>query len=383
MSRSLTRRLTVLTAVGGCLAAATLPALADHDPNHREVTVTAVSSGGGRTFSVLESGADTDLTSLTFNGNGEQPFRVVVKDVDKGLDGGFEVSASMTNLYYWDPVAQKHDYEAMIPSRKLALAYHPTNPLSANGLVVPVLPQVDVSGTLRACTDPTVAGILQIPLLGDLAALLKLLSGAERVICEALGQGGLQVDIRLTEAQPLPLNVPEATTLLGLADLPVSLAGSQQAGAFSQPSYRGAIAAPAAPETPEPATTKRVMTGRPQVSQTLLATLNTALETAVGTVYGTADSLVSESEVLQGVAGISPSLVTGLRELTDQTKVTRLLAPLTSTLGIEDLVDLDALSLSTITGDYTARPVLRANTTAARPGTYEGTLTVDFFDGVK
>jgi hypothetical protein len=381
MSRTLARRLTVLTAVGGCLAAAALPAVAQTPVEH-QVSVTAVAAGGSRTFAVLKPDLpDTPLSSLTFNGNGEQPFRVVVKDANKGLDGGFEVSASMTNLYFKDLATAKHDLTSIIPSRNLAIAYDSTTPLSATGVTVPVLPQVKVTGTLPTCADPAVATLLGIPPVTDLLdinAVLKLLSGPQRLVCENLGTGaGLPVDGTVTEA-PLDLAVPVATSLLGLGDLPLSLAGGQESGAFSHPSYRGPVATADAPANPTPATTKRLMTGRPQVSPSLLTGLNGALATAVGSVYGTADSLIDQNELLTALAGSSPGLVTGLEGLNDPAKVETLLTPLSKTLAT-----LDAAALSKISGDYTARPVLRANTTAARPGTYEGTLTIDFFDGVK
>lgn len=110
---------------------------------------------GVRQFYVYEQAADADLSRLSFDDNSEQPFRVVVRDTDRSLNGGFEISASLTNLCYKNTDGT-YDLGSVIPSRNLSLAFSPTNPLEATGLELPLVPQVAVTGQLLDCTDPGV-----------------------------------------------------------------------------------------------------------------------------------------------------------------------------------------------------------------------------------
>ena len=133
------------------------------------------------------------------------------------------------------------------------------------------------------------------------------------------------------------------------------------------------------------------MSGTPNITDTLLSSVMTTLESTLGTdLLGGANGLISIDELLAGLTDENLDLVTGLTSPSlggDTTAgVTSLLSGLTAAPGlglVAELVQIDDLSLTTVTGAYVARPVLTANTVAARPGTYEGTMTIDFFDGVR
>lgn len=98
MSRPLVRRLTVLTAVGGCLAAAALPAVAQGVTE--DVTVSYVAADGTRQFRVTELDGTTPLADFTFDSSLQKPFRTLVEDNGRLLDtAGYQVNAQLTNLY--------------------------------------------------------------------------------------------------------------------------------------------------------------------------------------------------------------------------------------------------------------------------------------------
>lgn len=389
MTRPLARRLVPVAVAGACLAATALPAAAEHGPadsTTHDLQVQATAVAGTRHFHVYDTALDQAPGRLVFGPAGEQPFRVVVEDVDHHVQAaGFDVTTKMTNLHWFDPHREALDPDVIIPSRNLGLAYDSRNPLDATGLTFPVRPSVDITGTLPSCTDAGLAGALGIDLNGPLGIPLPLgdlignLTGAQKTLCQALRDVGAQGAVALQHTEePVDLALGSVTTLAGLADLPVALAGGQQSGAFTNPAYK---AFPRPAGTPD-ATVKRVMSGRPHSSATLLAQLQTVLTGTVTDVYGTANSLVSEADVITTIGGLDPRLVSSLQLLPTSTDVNAVVDQLVGALRVA-LRPLDQAALSTLRGRYTARPVLLANTAAARPGVYEGTLTVDFVDGVR
>ena len=106
MSRSLTRRVSALTALGVGVAVAA-PAFAV-TPVCTSTTVTQCiagvpvtlpSLGGVRQFAV-ETVSGTELTGLDLGTGGQQPFRTRVTDTAfANLTQGYSVSATMSNLY--------------------------------------------------------------------------------------------------------------------------------------------------------------------------------------------------------------------------------------------------------------------------------------------
>lgn len=157
------------------------------------------------------------------------------------------------------------------------------------GLELPLVPQVAVTGQLLDCTDPGVQDLLgiEVPLLGGLLGtltdFLNSLTGAQGLLCDALS-GGLAIDtvISDTGSLPLPIDVDALTDLAGLAgltDLPVGLLGGQDSGAFLNPTFVGPIA-PEAPVGAAAATSKRVMSGTPNITDTLLSSVTSTLESS-------------------------------------------------------------------------------------------------------
>jgi hypothetical protein len=384
MSRSLARRVTVLTALGSCLTASALPALAHHDaaPNTEEVTVSVDAVEGTRQFRVMDAQGLHDLTRLDFGDQRELPFRVVVSDRERSLNGGFQVTATMTNLYLKNAAeaATPYDLDTFIASEHVSLGYA-ANPLEATGLDTLVRPRIQLDGALDDCTDPATRTLLgiQIPtdprsgLLVPVETFLANLTGVADRVCDAL-DGAAQPFAQVVDGplRPVELLVNQA---LSVVELPVGLSGAQEGGPFTSPAYGGGIA-PERSDAPAP-TTRQIMSGTPGVTPGLSQAVNTIIGDAVG---GDVLSLLDLDQLLEGLRA-NPALAAVITALDDPELTPEqrrgLLGPLEARL-----VDLLPVSVPLVSGDYVARPSLRVNPVTTTPGTYEGTLTVDFFDGL-
>lgn len=377
MSRPLVRRLTVLTAVGGCLAAAALPAVAQGVTE--DVTVSYVAADGTRQFRVTELDGTTPLADFTFDSSLQKPFRTLVEDNGRLLDtAGYQVNAQLTNLYLAEGAG--FDYASYIPSRNLSLTYGAT-PLAATSSL-PVVPQVSLSGVIGTCADADVAAALGITALTsplDAVGLSTILDPAVQSVCTQLG--GLSEPARTVDAAVDGI-VQKLSAPLALPDLPFALTGAQQAGAFTNPSFQGAIASadPAATGAAA-ATTKRIMTGTPLLSggslTGLLATLTGTLTTqlaAAPVVSDGGDGVATLNAALAAVSSENSALATAISSL-DVSDQLALIDQLTPTL-----LDVTVDQLTSITAQYGAFPVLQANPLTTKAGTYNGTLIVDFFE---
>lgn len=356
MTRTAARRLTVLAAAGGCLAAATLPALAV------EVPVTLDTTGGDRQFSVLDAAGDP-LTALAFGQNRAMPFRVEVADQGVPLLGNdFQVSATMSNLYLQNADGST-DHTAMVPSGSLLLSYG-ANPLGAAGLQLPVVPEFTLGGTL-SCEG------LSVPALSTLATVCGLIATLTSPVDAAVA-GDPQV---LDE-----LDLIAALGGLDLAGLPLSLTGGQDRGRFSVPARAGADD----PVTGAGATSKRLLTGTNLLTGDTLQDVLDRVDEVLRESLAGADVLPSD--------GDAPVLGTDkvLDALSQQSAELALIADLLRELPADQVLaildgltaSLDALGLaqlSSLTGTYSSAPVLEAQPVTTRPGTYAGTMTVDFF----
>lgn len=378
MSRPLVRRVTALTAVGGCLAAAALPAVAQVA---EETTVSYVVADGTRQFAVTEIDGVTPLADFTFGNDLQKPFRTLVNDENRLLSSdGYQVNAQMTNLYRQDGAG--YDYSTFIPSKNLSLTYG-LNPLAGTA-TLPVVPRVSLAGTIGTCADADVAGALGIGALTDpLGSLLDpafvLLSPLLQEVCTELGN--LSTPARTVDAT-VDGAIEMVTAPLALPDLPFALTGAQQAGAFTNPSYQGVIATNDGAKTgAAAATTKRIMTGTPLLSggdlTGLLAGLTTALDGVLGSVppvAGDNSGVTTLTDALAAISSENSALVSTITKLdaVDQLDLVNLL---TGTL-----LDVDLSALTSVTGQYGAFPVLQADPLATREGTYDGTLIVDFFE---
>jgi len=370
------RRLPVLVAAVGCLAASSLPALAQ---TVDDTKVAYVVDDGTRQFSVTEVDGTTPLADFTFDSTRTKPFRTKVADSNRLLDSnGYQVSAQLTNLYRVEGAG--HDYDSVIRSQDLSLSYGAT-PLAGTA-TLPVVPEVRLQGVIGDCTSPVVASALGLgaPLSGLLDPALSLLDPALQSVCTQLGNlspAARTVDVVVAGA------ARAVTAPLDLTELPFALTGAQQGGPFTNPSYLGPIASGDPDRTgAAAATTKRIMTGEPLLGtgnvSALLAELTAALDAQLAgaaKVAGDATGVTALSDAVAAISGENAplaSVLTGISSVTDRLE---LVQTLTATLQT-----VTADGLSTVTAQYDAYPVLKANPVASRQGTYEGTLVVDFFE---
>lgn len=372
MSRS--RALTA-AAVVGWLAAATAPAVAQTSDTTQVAYVVA---DGTRQFRVTEVDGATPLADFTFDATRQKPFRTIVEDENRLLSSsGYQVSAQLTNLYR--VAGAGHDYDTYIRSGDLSLTYG-ASPLAGTA-TLPVLPQVQLTGTIGDCTDPVVAGLLGLtaPLTGLLDPVLGTLDPALQSVCTQLGNltaAERTVDVVVDGA------LEAVTAPLTLDDLPFTLTGGEQGGAFTNPSYAGPIAGlDPSPDSTGVPTSKRVMTGSPLLSTGDLTGLLDALTTALraqlastALVASDATGVTTLSDAVAAISGENAGLASALGDLpvADQLDLVGLLT--------DELLDVTGDVLSTVTAQYDAYPVLTANPVATREGTYEGTLVVDFFE---
>ncbi len=379
MSRPTARRLAVLATTASCLAAAAVPALAQSASE--DVKVSYVVADGTRQFSVTELNGTTALQDFTFDSALQKPFRTIVKDTNRLLSSeGYHVNAQMTNLYL--KTATGHDYTAMIPSKNLSLTYG-ANPLAGTSSL-PVVPRVSLAGTIGTCADTNVAGALGITALTNpLGSLLDpafaVLSPLLQTVCTELG--ALSSAARTVDAT-VDGALKTVTAPLALPDLPFALTGASQAGAFTNPSFQGAIATlDGAKSGAAAATTKRIMTGTPLVPSGdltgLLAGLTSTLTSTIGStalVTGDNSGVTTLTNALAAISSQNSALVSTISKLTatDQLDLVKLLT--------DTLLPVNLTALTSVTGQYGAFPVLQANPLGTKQGTYEGTLIVDFFE---
>lgn len=375
MSRPLALRLTVAMAVAGCFAASAVPALAATD----ETQVSYVVADGTRQFNVTEVDGTTPLANFTFDNNLQKPFRTIVNDNNRLLNSaGYQVNAQLTNLYLNENGS--YSYSTFIPSKNLSLTYG-LNPLTGTSSL-PVIPKIGLDGVVGTCEDPAVQGALDIvldPITGLLN--LSLLSPLLQTVCTELA--GLTVLDRTVLDATVNAATRTVTTALALPDLPFSLTGAQQAGAFTNPSYQGAIATNDTAKTGAPAaTSKRIMTGTSLLATGgdvtgLLSSLTTQLGTDLASttlITGDNTGVTTVQNALAALSSTNAALVTTISKLDtqDELDLIALLSPV--------LLPVDVNALTTVTGQYDAFPVLTALRAGTKQGTYDGTLIVDFFE---
>ena len=375
-SRPRSRRLTVVTAVAGLLAAAAMPALA---ATSDETKVTYVVPDGTRQFKVTEVDGTTPLADFTFDSSRQKAFRTVVSDVNRPLiSDGYQVNAEMTNLYR--VVGASHDFEDPIPARNLTLNYGAT-PLSGTA-TLPVVPRVSLSGTLGTCATPNVVTALGLPapvtVLNLLDPVFAALSPLQQTVCtelSLLSGTARTVDVTVEGA------IESVTAALSLSDLPFTLTGGES-GRFTNPSFDGPIASLDPAKTGAPAASaRRVMTGNPLASvgdvSRMLDSLTTALVSAVGLaplIAADGSGVTTVAEALAAISAENAPLVSTLSRLPVQDQLDMLGLLTKSLLGV------DMTALTTVTAQYNAYPVLQVAEYATQQGVYEGTLVVDFFE---
>ena len=371
MSRSRTR-LTVAITLGSVLAAVASPALAVDNLTK----VTYVVADGTRQFTVTELDGRTALADFAFGPELTKPFRTLVKDQNRLLaSSGYQINAQMTNLYLRQGAG--HDFTTFIASKNLSLGYG-LNPLAGTS-ALPVVPRVRLSGGIGTCADASVATALGIAPLALLDILTSSLDPLLKTVCTELGN--LSLAVRTVDAT-VDGAAKTVTAPLALPDLPFALTGAQQTGAFTNPSYLGAVASgDTVGDRTIATTTKRVMTGTPLLPggnvTGLLSGLTTTLTGLVGAtplVAGDNAGVTTLSAALAAISVSGSPLVTTITKLTpvDQLDLVNLLTDV--------LKPVDLSALSTVAGEYGAFPVLQASPLATKAGTYDGTMIVDFFE---
>lgn len=373
MPRPIARRLSVFTVLAGCMTAISLPALA---ATSDQTQVSYVVAAGNRQFKVTEVDGTTPLADFTFGSDRRKPFRTVVNDENRPLlSDGYQVNASMTNLYL-KKADGSHDYTAVIPAKNLALTYGAT-PLAGTS-TLPVVPRVRLAGLIGNCTDANVAAALGI------APLTSLLDPAFSLLSPLLQQVCTELDMLNATARTVDVTVDGATEMvtaaLSLSDLPFSLTGGE-GGQFANPSYQGSIAANDPKKTGAAApTAKRVMTGNPLATlgdvSGLLSRLTSTLTGQLPTTPIATDTsgIVTVQDALGAISAENGPLVTTISRLNDVDQLDML------TLLVSSLLPVDMTALTTVTGQYDAYPVLQTSQYTAKAGTYDGTLIVDFFE---
>jgi hypothetical protein len=404
------RRLLAASVVGASLAATALSASAQ-----TALPVTVDVAPGTRTFEVTRPDG-TPLDGFDFRTSpGGVPFRVTVTDDGMTTGAGpFSVSARMTNLYLKEGGAL--DFDHVIPSSAVSLGASAAPTLG--DLAVSVVPTVDVTGALSCSAVDWEALDLQdvvqqasaqldplAPLLGtvtdpvaqvtgDLLQQVRVLDpllGSLLDACAAVSQlAGATVD-SATELSPVV--VDEATVaalaapVLDLRRLPVSVSGGVLKARFRNPAR--------IPDSDDPssgagASALPVMSGRSQTGLDSLSDSLSLLDGAVRSVLGAPSGVVSglpldtllAAVAAQGgsVGAVGTQLQSAASHATGSAKEAAGLAAVSSVVGglTSTLQALTQSAVSTVDGVYAAHPVLHATPTAARPGTYEGVLLVDF-----
>jgi hypothetical protein len=362
VSRPLARRLTVVAAVGSCLAAAALPALAAPEvsgsPSGVDVS-TQIGQSSSRQLQLLQLSGEA-LEELGLRPGVPAPFRVQVTDTGvnqlTSADSGFTVQSVLNNLYL-DGVASAD----FIPSLDVRVDFPAGGAQNAVGSLV-ALPRTVISGELGDC----------VTLKGALASLssLNLLSGPGLALCDALGLTGITIE-------GITVLTSTEKTLTDLAAVPFSL-GGQQSGAYTDADYGSGIGFGDSRKTGKPlGTTKALLVGAPSISSALQDQLDglkaqvqgslklvspdgTDAQTDLETVIGVLLTTPATAALGNALAGLTP---------TQASDILNTLTGLVEDIGLGDILSVN--------GVYNAFPVLTADPQGdPAQGTYRGTMTV-------
>lgn len=324
-------RLVVTCAALTTLAASTAGAFADSSSS---VPVTTVVVTGTRTLTVTDpTGASIGANGLPLGAGHGGALLVNVTDTNY-KNAGYQVSATMTNLYPWSAGAFDFNGTA-IPSGAISVSY-PAGLLDLVDVKSLVSPVVKLTGTITLGAVPLPISISQT------------------------------VDGAVTTAQSLADTVTKSTLASVLTQLPVTLQ-TGDTGAFSN-----AAGLPGEPTSHPNPTSLNLMSGNAQqpVASALVSALNAAYGGDTVQQLLTA-GLLDQNAVVSAVAqqaGITPDMITNAER-------TAIMTSLTGTI--------DSLSGSIVgqSGSYNTMPALSINVPAsAAAGTYRGQLVVTLMD---
>lgn len=410
------RRLVAATAVGACLAATALSTAA----TAASLPVSVPVDAGTRTFDVQKADGSAFAEGEGFDfasSPGGIPFRVVV--TDSGLTTGagpFSVEARMTNLYLRDSSGLRFDVDP-IPSSAISLGA--TGAPTLADLAVSVVPTVDVAGALSCSTvdwasldlqgvvdtaeqllhplDPMrLLGLITDPLTQVTGTLLQQVRVVDPLVgtlldaCQAVGSLAGATVSSTTQLTPVVVDETLVQSLLGTVDLrrlPVSVSGGVFQARFRSPAR---IPDSDDPSSGSGASALPVMSGRSQTGLDSLTDSLAVLDGAVKSLLSAPSGVVGDvpldtllaAIVAQGgtVGAVGTQLQSAVTSATGSAKEAAGLTAVSSVVGslTSTLQALTQSAVSTVDGRYLAQPVLQATPTAARPGTYEGRLLVDF-----
>lgn len=364
------RRSTALVALtaAACAAAATTPALAQTASTTNVGVTLSTSSAGTRQFDVIQEGSTATLSSLDLT-NGAQTFRTRVSDT--GLDAlgkDYSVNATMSNLYLKKSDGS-YDVATKIPSAQLSMS---KAALTADSLLLDVLPSLSVSGTLPTCASLDDTTKTALGLGTGATALLSGVTGPLLDLCTALESG----------AKPFVATVDGTVqqvtaTVTDLAKLPTALSNGS-ASAFTVADYTQDATGKTDPDKGGTATAVNVMTGAAAsaLPTDLVTTIAGQLTGRIATLpLASADGTGALTRSSTLLAGTSDSTLAGLLGALDSTQLTTLLNEVT---GKVVTAAAPVLSRVKVTTKYYGKPTLSVNLDAPVAGTYDGTLTLTF-----
>jgi hypothetical protein len=353
------------------------------------VGVLAEAAPGSRQFFV-EDLAGAPLTQLDLGTSGQSaPFQTrVADDGFTGTAATFRASAEMTKLY--KVTADVIDYSTEVDSDKISVSYTGV-PTDVAGVSLGAVPKIQVAGLLPKCNElsgllPAGSSLLDSGgLLGGVLSTLGL-SDLAIPLCNALGGALSLTPVPIEAADGVLVTLDETViqpALNVVGQLPVTVAGSSEAGAFTNPSFLGDGAGDTR-NSATAATKRALLVGTPNGTLDLDALVSGLLDgvplfpslSAPGE-----DSLTTVSAVVASLQSSSDLAVTAVGNAlfgltaADQTGVLSGLTGLTAGTPVATLADT---VLQRISGTYRSFPRLTADLTGAASGTYTGTMTVTF-----
>jgi hypothetical protein len=344
------RKVTAAVVAGGAIALLAGGAGPAHASSG--AVVVTLSSGappasGGRTLNLYDiTGAPLSTLDLS---SGSGSFQASVTDSDYSQTG-FTVTATMSNLYGYSNGAYTCSQE--VPSSKVSLT-SPSGLLEATGISGTAVPTFTFSGDLTSILGTTLLGQVNL-LSADITNMA--VTGLNQSLDQAQLAGG--------KTGPL---IGAALQSAG-ATLPISLS-TAQGGPFTNPAAdpSGACGVTGTNATSEPIESGSADTVG--LTSDLAQAVN-ALANPVTAATLVSDGWVSANSV---ITAVSTTLGIPSTDLTP-TMQSSILGALTPT------VSGASAGQETVSGQYSATPVLNVDTAAVPSGAYQGLMTVTLAD---
>lgn len=347
MNRSRIGKVAGASVLVGALAAGAAPALADGNTGSLPITY-GLSPGctACRTLVLENSDESTPVQGLNLS-SGSGGFIAKVEDsgIDPAALGNFWVTATMSNLYEY--ANGQYDCSVSIPSSDLSLSSSPSL-LDANGLKAAVQPVFSLTGDLTKVSLP----VLLTPLTQVLSSSTTQVTGdVTTLLNQAALSGNSALDLI---GSMVPSNLP-----LGLGT---------GGGSFTSPD---APPSPTCTSSGAAATPVKIMSGT--LNETpLLGEVQTQLKTV------SLANLIQQGFLTQGEALTDIENATNIspNDFAANPALFSLLEPAFSAT-VSGLVS----GVTTLTGNYSASPLVSIKAPGATPATYQGMMTVTLTSG--